>query len=145
MDDLSRDNVLSFFLEGPRCQSENDTGVPAATGPPSAPTGGLDIRAMASAVQGNFQEGLAPSPHRTYTAAMRQFHKFCTQFNVHSPFPVTEYLLCCYASFLANRSLTPQTINSYLSAVRNMQITLGLPDPEREILLADVEKGPSRD
>ena len=87
---------------------------------------------MAPAVQGYFQEGLAPSTHRTYNAAMRQFHKFCTQFNVHSPFPVTEYLLCCYASFLANRSLTPQTINSYLSAVRNMQITLGLPDPREK-------------
>ena len=83
---------------------------------------------MAPAVQGYFQEGLAPSTHRTYNTAMRQFHKFCTQFNVHSPFPVMEYLMCCYASFLANWSLTPQTINSYLSAVRNMQITLGLPD-----------------
>ena len=111
---------------------KSDTGIPAATGPPTAPTGGLDIRAMAPAVQGYFQEGLAPSTHRTYNAAMRQFHKFCTQFNVHSPFPVTEYLLCCYASFLANRSLTPQTINSYLSAVRNMQITLGLPDPREK-------------
>ena len=68
-------------------------------------------------------------------AAMGQFHKFCTQFNVHSPFLVTEYLLCCYAPFLANRSLTPQTINSYLSAVRNMQITLGLPDPREKSFL----------
>ena len=46
-----------------------------------------------------------------------------------NPFPVTEHLLCCFAAFLADQGLAPQTGKSYLSAVRSMQISLGLPDP----------------
>ena len=46
-----------------------------------------------------------------------------------SPFPVLEHLLCCFAAFLADQGLAPQTGHSYLSAVRSMQISLGLPDP----------------
>ena len=39
------------------------------------------------------------------------------------------YLLCCFMAYLANEGLAPQTGKSYLSAVRSMQIALGLPDP----------------
>ena len=48
------------------------------------------------------------------------------------PFPVTEYLLCGFSAYLADQGLTPQTGVSYLSAVRSMQISLGLPDPRDE-------------
>lgn len=30
---------------------------------------------------------------------------------------------------MANEGLTPKTIKTYLAAIRNMQITLGLPEP----------------
>jgi len=50
-------------------------------------------------------------------------------YNVVSPFPVTEHVLCCFAAYLADQGLAPQTGSSYLAAVRNMQISLGLPDP----------------
>lgn len=60
---------------------------------------------------------------------MRKFSASCYQFNVHSPFPVTEHLLCCFAAFLADQGLAPQTGKSYLAAVQNTQISLGLPDP----------------
>ena len=53
-------------------------------------------------------------------------------FNIHTPFPVTEYLLCGFSAYLADQGLTPQTGVSYLSAVRSMQISLGLPDPRDE-------------
>ena len=42
---------------------------------------------------------------------------------------MSEHLLCCFAAYLANEGLAPQTGKSYLSAVRSMQIALGLPDP----------------
>ena len=42
------------------------------------------------------------------------------------PFPC---VLCSFASFLADQGLAPQTGKSYLSALRSMQISLGLPDP----------------
>lgn len=48
---------------------------------------------------------------------------------------MSEQLLCCFASFLANDGLAPQTGKAYLSAVRNMQISLGLPDPREQSLL----------
>ena len=60
---------------------------------------------------------------------MKRFHSFCTDYDIFTPFPLTEQLLCTFAAFLADQGLAPQTIKSYLSAVRNMQISLGLPDP----------------
>ena len=68
---------------------------------------------MAPSIQRYFQEGLAPSTHRTYSAALKRFHKFCVQYSVMNPFPVTEHLLCCFAAFLADQCLAPQTGQSY--------------------------------
>ena len=60
---------------------------------------------------------------------MKRFHSFCGVYNIFTPFPVTEQLLCSFAAFLADQGLAPQTVKSYLSAVCNSQISLGLPDP----------------
>ena len=84
---------------------------------------------MVPSVQGYFRQGLAPSTQRRYNAAMRRFHAFCMRYHVDTPFPVSEYLLCCFASNLANEGLAPQTATCYLTAVHNMQLSLGLPDP----------------
>lgn len=78
---------------------------------------------------------------------MRKFTAFCTTYNVSDPFPVTEHLLCCYSAFLAQQGLSPQTIKSYLSAVRNTQLSLGLPDPREQSslpILKRVQLGISR-
>lgn len=45
------------------------------------------------------------------------------------PFPLSEQLLCCFVSYLADQALAPQTGKSYMSALRNMQISMGLPNP----------------
>ncbi|KAL5493644.1 hypothetical protein EMCRGX_G014852 [Ephydatia muelleri] len=50
-------------------------------------------------------------------------------YSVLSPFPVTEKLLCYFATALANDGLAPQTIKLYLLAVRSMQLSLRLPPP----------------
>ena len=68
----------------------------------------------------------------TYRAGLRKFYDFCKRYNVLSPFPVTEQLLCYFAAFMANQGLSPQTGHSYLSAVRSMQLSLGLPDPREQ-------------
>lgn len=60
---------------------------------------------------------------------MNCFHGFCTTYQVDNPFPLTENLMCCFAAFLADQGLAPQTGKAYLSALRSMQISLGLPDP----------------
>ena len=72
---------------------------------------------------------LSLSTHKMYGSAMKHFHNFCAHFNVVSPFPVMEHLLCCFAAFLANQGLT---CNGYLPAVRSM---LGLPDSRDQFSL----------
>ena len=51
--------------------------------------------------------------------------------NVSSPFPVSEHTLCCFVAYIAEEGLAPQTAKTYmyLSAVRNLQLSMGLPDP----------------
>jgi len=78
---------------------------------------------------------------------MHRFHKFCSAYNITSPFPLTEGFLCTYASYLADQQLAPQTVKSYLSALRNWQISLGLPDPRDQSslpMLKRVQAGISR-
>jgi len=89
----------------------------------------LDINSLAPSVQQYFQHGLAPSTRKSYQAAMKCFRSFCGVYNIFTPFSVTEQLLCSFAAFLADQGLAPQTVKPYLSAVRNSQISLGLPDP----------------
>ena len=102
---------------------------------------------MAPSVQRYFQAGLAPSTQRTYAGALRRFHAFCTHINVYDPFPVSELLLCSFAAYLADQGLSPQTIKTYLAAVRSVQISLGLPDPRDQSslpILKRVQAGISR-
>ena len=78
---------------------------------------------------------------------MRRFHCFCDRYNVGDPFPVTERLLCCYAAYLAEDGLAPSSIKLYLAAVRDTQLSLGLPDPREQSslpLLKRVQAGISR-
>ena len=84
---------------------------------------------MAPAVQAYFGQGLASSTRKSYQAASNRFHQFCCRFNISSPFPVTEQILCCFAAYLADAGLKPGTVKVYLAAVRNLQLSLGLPDP----------------
>ena len=145
-DDLSRNNAASFLSKVPGAPS-TIIGV-APTPPPTAgPPSGLDLSALAPAVQQYFQAGLAPSTQRSYQAAMKRFYNFCTSLNVTDPFPLTEQTLCFFAVYLAEQGLAPQTGKAYLSALRNTQISLGLPDPREQSslpLLKRIQAGISR-
>ena len=102
---------------------------------------------MAPSVRRYFREGLAPSTRQSYDSASKRFHTFCTLYNIMSPFPVTEHLLCCFAAHLVDEGLSPQTVKAYLAGVRNMQLSLGLPDPRDQSslpLLRRVQAGISR-
>ena len=67
---------------------------------------------------------------------MKRFATFCELHNIHNLFPLTELLLCYYASYLADQGLAPQTVKAYLAAVRSEQIKLGLPDPRDQSSLS---------
>ena len=104
---------------------------------PLRPTHGLGFASLDRAVQRYFHQGLAQSTRRTYSAAMKQFHLMCTNFNISNSFPVSEQMLCRFAAYLADAH---QTIKSYLSAVRSMQISMGLPDPRDHSSLAVLKR-----
>ena len=55
---------------------------------PVGPSGRSGSPALERAVQKYFDGGLAPSTHKTYTAASKRFYTFCSMHNKMSPFPV---------------------------------------------------------
>ena len=75
------------------------------------------------------QQGIAESTQRTYKAGVKCFHGFCAHVGLHNPLLVSETTLCQFSAFLANQGLAPQMVKMYLAAIRNLQLTLGLPDP----------------
>ena len=75
-----------------------------------------------------FQSALAPTSQRTYSSAQQGYIRLCATFGL-APLPVVEHQLCQFVSYLADDKLTHSTIKSYLSAIRHMQIALGLPAP----------------
>ena len=75
------------------------------------------------------EQGLAASTQQVYKLGMKRFHDFCSCYNVCIPFPLSEKLLRYCAVYLAECKLTLWTIDTYLSAVCSMHITLGFLDP----------------
>ena len=104
----------------------------------------LDIPHLDNAVQFFCTQDIATSTRRTYAAALRKFSNFCTSFKIAPPLAVSEKLLCYFASYLAEKHLSPQTIKTYLSGVRHMLIVLGLPEPPSSQRLKLVQSGIER-
>lgn len=75
-----------------------------------------------------FRHSLAPSTQRTYTSAQSRYLTFCSQFTI-PPLPLHEPHLCRFAAFLATDNISHNTIKSYLSALRRLQIANNHPDP----------------
>lgn len=89
---------------------------------------GLGIPHLDSTVRTLIERGVAKSTLTSYNSGKRRYLGFCAQFHLH-PLPVNESVLCSFVAFLFSSSLSYQSIRSYLSAVRHLQITNGLPDP----------------
>ena len=78
-------------------------------------------------VQKYFEHGLAASTRSSYQAGVKKFIQFCIQYQCHNP---VLYLNQYYVAFLANSGLSCSTIQSYLSALRYLHISCGLPEPD---------------
>lgn len=89
----------------------------------------MDLTQLDGRVQYFCAKGVAESTQKTYQSAIRKFHNFCSLYNIVSPFPVSESMLCYFTTYLAGQNLCPQTIKTYLAGIRHMQVTLGLPEP----------------
>ena len=75
-----------------------------------------------------FSKGLAQSTLRSYNSGQKRYLLFCNGGNF-SPLPASEEVLCMFASYLADSGLKHRTIKSYLSAIRFLHISEGMPDP----------------
>lgn len=132
MDNLSRNDASSFLSKVPSANPIHHSGLnPSWTSFwTHEPNGHLSLVVSCSVL---FQARSSPINSKTYQAATKQFYSFCTSHNVPDPFPLTEHLLCYFASYLATQDLAPQTIKSYLSAIS-----------EWSIVFAHSQTGPSR-
>ena len=89
----------------------------------------MDLSSLDATVHYFCSQGVAQSTQSTYQSALRKFAEFCSLYSIISPFPVSESILCYFSSYLACKTLSPQTIKTYLAGIRHMQIMLGLPEP----------------
>ena len=67
---------------------------------------------------------------RAYSSAQKRYLAFCDTYNL-PPLPVSEQLVCLFSAFLAHQGLRAQTISTYLSGVRHLQVSAGLKAPNR--------------
>ena len=82
----------------------------------------LDIPSLQIAVQHYYSQGLAVSTHKCYQAGQLRNLSFCRQLSIN-PVPTTERTLLLFTAYLAKEGLA--YTYTYISAIRNMHITLG--------------------
>ena len=88
----------------------------------------MGLSQLDKAVQFLFGQGVTSSTLSSYITGWRCYCNFCRQYQFQ-PLTLMETTLCRFVAFLANRSLSPQTVSVYLSACRFFHIASGLPDP----------------
>ena len=89
----------------------------------------MDISSLAGDVQSLYWLGISPATHKTYGAALKKFQAFCNQYNILSPFPLSQDTLCSFAADLNRQNISQASLKVYLSALRFYQVGLGLPEP----------------
>ena len=65
---------------------------------------------------------------------MQQSHTFCITYTISDPFPLTEYMLCYFASY------GTWPLKTVKSGLRNAQISLGFLDPSGPVLTPTLEE-----
>ena len=73
----------------------------------------MAISDLEKSVQVYCEVGAAQSTKRLYSSAYKQFDSFCSELQIHNPFPVTESPLCYFAAHLAQRGSAPSSIKLY--------------------------------
>ena len=67
---------------------------------------------------------------KTYSSAQKRYLSFCSAYGI-TPLPLSELSTCLFAAFLAHQGLKSQSISSYLSALRHLQVSAGFGPPQR--------------
>ena len=85
----------------------------------------MDLHIVDPAIRRYFSSALATSSHKTYKAAENKYLTFCNNFRLQ---PSSEALLCYFGACLGQEGLAHSTICTYLSGVRQLQISHGFPE-----------------
>ena len=118
-DALSRPYFTLSFHRHIRSQSSLVSSSAAGIG-----SSGLGLSNLDKAVQFLFEQGVASSTLSSYITCWRCYCNFCRRYQLQL-LPLMETTLFRFVAFLANRSLSPQTVSVYLSACRFFQIASG--------------------
>ena len=113
-----------LYAGSPRGREVSNPYPGGSRGPHSQGATRLDIAALGSSVQRLLQAGLAQSTQRAYASGKRRYLAFCQACGM-SPLPATEQKLVKFIGHLANQGIRHQTLKSYLSAARHLQIQCG--------------------
>ena len=114
-----------------------------AQGEPAAGQSSLAASGLTHEVACLAAAAIAPSSRRTYSASEAKYIEFCTRYNC-AALPGTDIVLSYYAASLT-RSLRPSSVRTYMSAIRNLHMELGLDYPSGPAcLLSRVMKGVGR-
>ena len=99
-DNLSRNKLNKFYSKScTTCVKASSTSVAPS------PSSRLEISTLDAQVKFYYSKGVASSTHHTCQSALRRFSAFCNTFSILTPFPVSETILCYFASFLAAQKL----------------------------------------
>lgn len=82
-----------------------------------------------------------PSTQRNYVNAWERFVNFCDRTCARALPASPETVVCYMASLFESKTCQPDTINSYLAAVRAVHRLAGEPSPTDDALVADAKVG----
>ena len=88
----------------------------------------MDQQDLGQVAERLLRESLAPATRRTYCSAQGRYLTYCAEEHTQ-PLPTNEDILCRFVAWMFVHDLSHQTMKSYLSAVRHLQIMSGLGDP----------------
>ena len=88
---------------------------------------GMAVTRLESIGEGLIRDSLTVSSHRAYQAAQKAFLQFCSALQLPA-LPTSEQVLLLFIADLSQR-VCHGTVRSYLSAIRHMHLSAGLPDP----------------
>lgn len=100
----------------------------SADGRPLGETRGVDKQDLGKVVERLLRESLTPSSRRVYCSMQNRYLIFCSEGRVQ-PLLTNEEIFCRFVAWLFVQGLSHQTMKSYLSAVRHLQITSRMGDP----------------
>ena len=123
-DALSRNSMLLFYSQAPDADSQ-----PAKLSTALVSLVSQHITWTSTSWIKLFKAGLSSASHKTYQVAQRRYLTFCTDFALTS-LPTSENLFCYFVACLGQQGLAHSSIQTYLSGVRQLQISHGFKDPE---------------